>query len=869
MKLNVTAALAVLGLFITSVTFAQSPQMFNYQGVARDNAGNPLSGTDIGLKFDIHQYTANGTVIYSETNTTGTNGGGLFNLAIGQGDVVSGVFAAIDWSDGPYFLEVGLDPLDGNNYQSMGVSQLLSVPYALYAETSGNGPAGPQGPVGPQGPTGPAGADGGDGATGPQGPAGADGANGADGATGPTGPQGPTGAFTILADADADTRIEVEANADEDTIRFSTAGTEHFKMSAGRISVLNTGRSVFIGEDAGVNDDLTDNSNVFIGFENGMSNTSGNQNTAVGAFAFDNNTTGNLNSAFGYFVLGANDTGEENAGFGAGALASNAFGSRNTAIGFSAIDGNFSGNNNTAVGHNALGQASISGSRNTALGFEAGYISSGSDNVFIGSEAGKNSSGSNRLYIENSDSNAPLIYGNFDTDVVGINGNLGVGTQSPDNELQVVGSVSIGADGQSNSGVNALVVGANNTNSGQYSIAVGNSNVVTGGSAIASGFDNTVAGNTSAVFGNGNSNTSAAANSIVSGYNSSVSGQYGVAMGWDNVTSGLAATTFGRNNEAIGDYSFVANASNSASGTRAAAFGQQSLANGNQSFACGFSNRAYGASSFVSGYSNIVYGEAASALGQKNFAPSFGETTVGVFCTEYNANDPNAINPNDRVFTVGNGTSTGAYRSDAMVILKNGNTGVGISTPSVRFQVVDDFGNNGQYVATIQNTGDEGWSNGLQIQAGENTQSVNNRFISFVKPDGSEIGAVRQVTSSSVDYNTTSDERLKTNIQPTTKGLNDLMQIQVKDYVYKEDLDKPQTGFIAQQVYAHYPNAVSPGSDDVKTDPWMMDYGKMSPLLVKAIQDQQQLITDQQAQIESLQEQNRMILETLKSLQHK
>ena len=120
-----------------------------------------------------------------------------------------------------------------------------------------------------------------------------------------------------------------------------------------------------------------------------------------------------------------------------------------------------------------------------------------------------------------------------------------------------------------------------------------------------------------------------------------------------------------------------------------------------------------------------------------------------------------------------------------------------------------------------------------------------------------------------MDYNTTSDERLKTNIQPTTKGLNDLMQIQVKDYVYKEDLDKPQTGFIAQQVYAHYPNAVSPGSDDVKTDPWMMDYGKMSPLLVKAIQDQQQLITDQQAQIESLQEQNRMILETLKSLQHK
>jgi hypothetical protein len=113
---------------------------------------------------------------------------------------------------------------------------------------------------------------------------------------------------------------------------------------------------------------------------------------------------------------------------------------------------------------------------------------------------------------------------------------------------------------------------------------------------------------------------------------------------------------------------------------------------------------------------------------------------------------------------------------------------------------------------------------------------------------------VRQITSNSVDYNTTSDIRLKTNIAPTTKGLTDLMQIEVKDYRYKDDPTKPQTGFIAQQVYEHYPNAVTPGGDDVKTDPWMMDYGKMSPLLVKAIQDlktekdelEERLLTQQQ-----------------------
>lgn len=186
-----------------------------------------------------------------------------------------------------------------------------------------------------------------------------------------------------------------------------------------------------------------------------------------------------------------------------------------------------------------------------------------------------------------------------------------------------------------------------------------------------------------------------------------------------------------------------------------------------------------------------------------------------------------------------------------------------------RLTVIDSFAEAGEYVATIRNTSSGPYANGLLIRAGQNSQTVNNRFISFQRTNGAEIGAIRQVTTNGVDYNTTSDERLKTNITPTAKGLQDLMQIEVKDYVYKEDMDKPQTGFIAQQVFEHYPSAVSVGGDDAKTDPWMMDYGKLTPLLVKAVQDQQQLISEQQAQIETLKEQNRMILETLRALQNK
>jgi hypothetical protein len=196
-----------------------------------------------------------------------------------------------------------------------------------------------------------------------------------------------------------------------------------------------------------------------------------------------------------------------------------------------------------------------------------------------------------------------------------------------------------------------------------------------------------------------------------------------------------------------------------------------------------------------------------------------------------------------------------ANSNELMRLAANGNLGVGTAAPGSKFHVEANIAANGSYAATIENTANAGWSNGLAIQAGQNTQSTNNRFITFARPDGSEIGAVRQITSNSVDYNTTSDIRLKTNIAPTTKGLTDLMQIEVKDYLYKDDPSKPQTGFIAQQVYEHYPNAVTPGGDDVKTDPWMMDYGKMSPLLVKAIQDQQQLIEALQTEVQALKEQ--------------
>ena len=212
---------ALLLLFIPARLFSQistPPQAMNYQAVARDANGNVLQNKHINLRFTIDDGYNPGTPVYQETDTVTTNQFGLFTCAIGQGAAVSqfGSFSNITWSTGNKYLEVELDATGGNNFVNMGVSQLLSVPYAFYAANSGNGNGGPTGPTGATGVGGPTGAVGATGpAGGPSGPTGATGAtgsiglqgatgnNGATGATGPTGTNGMAGAAGVTGAAGA------------------------------------------------------------------------------------------------------------------------------------------------------------------------------------------------------------------------------------------------------------------------------------------------------------------------------------------------------------------------------------------------------------------------------------------------------------------------------------------------------------------------------------------------------------------------------------------------------------------------------------------------------------------------------------------
>jgi len=187
------------------ILFPQAPQGFNYQAVARDTDGSLLATQTIDVKIGIRAGSESGTLVWEETHTVTTNEFGLFTLKIGdpvaeQGSGSVATFNEIAWNTGVYYLEVSIKT--DTDFIPMGTSELLSVPFALFAEEGNEGPQGPQGLQGVQGPegdTGPVGAQGEQGPigptgeTGPQGPKGDKGDKGDMGEMGSQGPQGPKG----------------------------------------------------------------------------------------------------------------------------------------------------------------------------------------------------------------------------------------------------------------------------------------------------------------------------------------------------------------------------------------------------------------------------------------------------------------------------------------------------------------------------------------------------------------------------------------------------------------------------------------------------------------------------------------------------
>lgn len=125
----------LLGCHLVS---AQAPEKMSYQAVMRNSSGQLLINQNIAVKVSVLQGSPAGTAVYSERLTGTTNTNGLVSLEIGSGTVLSGTFSTINWASGNYYLKTETDPTGGTSYTIAGTSQLLSVPYAMYAKTSGS-----------------------------------------------------------------------------------------------------------------------------------------------------------------------------------------------------------------------------------------------------------------------------------------------------------------------------------------------------------------------------------------------------------------------------------------------------------------------------------------------------------------------------------------------------------------------------------------------------------------------------------------------------------------------------------------------------------------------------------------------------------
>ncbi len=124
--------------------FAQAPQGIPYQAIARNASGVAIANTAVKVRFSIRDSIATGAIKYQETHNPTTSTLGLFSVNVGMGTAGSGTFSGINWGKNAKFLQVEMDPAGGENYTDLGTTQMLSVPYALYAENSGSNPVTPK-----------------------------------------------------------------------------------------------------------------------------------------------------------------------------------------------------------------------------------------------------------------------------------------------------------------------------------------------------------------------------------------------------------------------------------------------------------------------------------------------------------------------------------------------------------------------------------------------------------------------------------------------------------------------------------------------------------------------------------------------------
>jgi hypothetical protein len=428
--------------------------------------------------------------------------------------------------------------------------------------------------------------------------------------------------------------------------------------------ITDDGAKVSIAADASINNITVGKGgsnvshNTAIGFQSLQSNTTGDANTAIGYQSLFMNIDGIRNTANGEWALFSNESGNENTASGFHSMSSNLSGFNNSAHGNFSLRANSSGHSNVAMGYRAL-EFNFSGTFNTAIGNRAGLNSLGTGNVFLGNEAGFSETGSDKLYIDNSNTSDPLLYGDFAT-----------------NELQVNGSLNINgayylptADGT----VNYVMSTDGAGNASWIDPTTFTSAAPTGVEAIDEGNGNGLVktGRVDDNYGDVGSNAVDLSTSTNLSLTKGATGQYSAAMGVDTEASGFTSTAIGQGTIA--------------SGGRSTAMGIDTEASGNTSLAMGFGSTSAGQTSIAMGYFTNSLGQYSTALGVSTVARAYNVLAIGRFNVGGGTTD--GWVETDPLFEIGNGSGAAAAdRSNALTILKNGT----ITAPSLDISEITD-----------------------------------------------------------------------------------------------------------------------------------------------------------------------------------
>ncbi|MCB0790510.1 MAG: tail fiber domain-containing protein [Flavobacteriales bacterium] len=789
----------------------------NYQAVVRDAGGDPIPGQAIGVQVGI---VVGGVDDYWETHAVTTNDLGLIVFQIGTGTPAGGsiaTFDAIPWAGGDDITyQVNVDVTGGTSYVPFSNGPFLSVPFALHART-------------------------------------------ADGLVG-------------LADADGDTRVMVERTPDEDTIRFEMGGVEHFSMADGKLFVANSGGSVFMGENAGANDNLTNNRNVAVGAEafssatNSVENVAvghralatqagGSGNTATGVFALEDLTNGASNTANGHSALRASTTGDNNVAVGYYALRNNTEATGNVAVGAHAGRTNTTAGGMTAVGYQSLYNST--GENNTAVGFVSSvFTTTGHDNTAVGARSlNFNTTGSNNVAVGDS-----AAYGNTSG-----YGNVAVGSGALKLHTASVHNVAVGFQSLRNA-----------TGASLYNTCVGS----WAGRGLTSGSYNTGVG-TGALQNvtTGSYNTGIGRGALEDNGSASYNTAVGYRSGWQNNQGGYNASlgyrslynnTGGQYNVAIGANSNYASVLSERNTTVGYASGE-SITTGADNVLLGYN----AGQNVTNGPGNVIIGSGAAS--QNN--STVGKNVVIGF---------NAL-PVDEIsdWTVAIGTNTmpnfgasGGVGDDNIAIGRNALFGSSIGASSVMIGreasndlPVSPFGyvDGCTGIGAFTNTGNvNATAIGQGATAGDHSVVLGNSLVSSI---GGYAG-----------WSNLSDGQFKRNVQEDVPGLAFIKLL--RPVTYQLDIDElnrslgaeeysadspwqreyekqkadmiayQRTGFIAQEVEAA---AESIGYDfsgidrpQNESDHYGLRYAEFVVPLVKAMQEQQEMIERLQVEIEEM-----------------